>query len=250
MRVTTFAAFAPILALASGLPAMAEFHVRLSPETNQAFDAYLATAAPQTNFARRSTSNLRPGETRITPMTGDGTLSVASGLIHDWVASTIAPGTSVEQVLGILQNYAGYKRVYAPEVTESRLIGRSGDHWRPSLKLVTRKGLTSVAYNTEYDVEFRSLGEGRWAVISRSTRVAQLDGRDEFEPGYGDGYLWRLNAYWLIEPRPQGVYVECRSISLTRDIPQGLGWALRPVVTSLPRESLQKTLEATLRAAK
>ena len=39
-----------------------------------------------------------------------------------------------------------------------------------------------------------------------------------------------------------------RTISLTRDLPPGLGWMLRPMVSTLPRESLQKTLEATLRA--
>jgi hypothetical protein len=228
----------------------AQFHVRLPLETSKAFDDYLATSEPQMNFAARSTAISKPGETRVAPTTGDGAVNVSDGLIHDWVASGIAPGTSVEKVLGVLQNYAAYKKVYAPEVAESRLISRSGNHWRPFLKLVTRKGLTSVAYNTEYDVEFRPLGGGRWAVVSRSTRVTQLDGRDEFEPGYGDGYLWRLNAYWLIEPHPPGVYLECRSISLSRDIPPGLGWALRPVVTSFPRDSLQRTLEATLRAVK
>ncbi|HXP87879.1 MAG TPA: hypothetical protein VN841_24325 [Bryobacteraceae bacterium] len=246
-RVTTLV---PILAMAAGLPVMAQFHVRLSPETTKAFDDYVFSAENAMTPAPRVTALVKPGETRVAPVRGDPAFDVADGLIHDWVASAVAPGTSVEKVLGILQNYAAYKKVYAPEVAESRLIGRSGNHWHPFLKLVTRKGLTSVAYNTEYDVEFRPLEGGRWAVISRSTRVAQLDGKDEFEPGYGDGYLWRLNAYWFIEPRPQGIYLECRTISLSRDIPPGLGWALRPVVTSFPRDSLQKTLEATLRAVK
>jgi hypothetical protein len=247
LRVTTFV---PILAMAAGLPVMAQFHVRLSAETNKAFDDYLSSSETAMNFAARFPDVKRPGETRVVPLTGDGAVNVTDGLIHDWAASAIAPGTNVDKVLGILQHYAAYKKIYGPEVAESHLISHSGTHWSAFLKLVTRKGLTSVAYNTEYDVEFRPLGEGRWAVISRSTRVAQLDGRNEFDPGYGDGYLWRLNAYWLIEPRPQGVYLECRTISLSRDIPPGLGWALRPVVTSLPRESLQRTLEATLRASK
>jgi hypothetical protein len=59
-----------------------------------------------------------------------------------------------------------------------------------------------------------------------------------------------LNAYWLIEPRPGGVYLECRTISLSRNIPTGLGWIIRPMVSSLPRESLTATLEATVRAVK
>jgi hypothetical protein len=247
LRVTRLA---PILALAAGLPAVAQFHVRLSAETNRAFEDYVRSSEAAMKFSAGTPGVLKPGETRVAPTTGDGAVNVTDGLIHDWEASRVAPGIRVEKILGILQNYDEYKQIYAPEVAESRLVSHSGNHWRAFLKLVTRKGLTSVAYNTEYDVEYRPLGGGRWAVISRSTRVTQLDGKDEFEPGYGDGYLWRLNAYWLIEPRPQGVYLECRTISLTRDIPAALAWMLRPVVTSLPRESLQRTLEATLRASK
>jgi hypothetical protein len=44
------------------------------------------------------------------------------------------------------------------------------------------------------------------------------------------------------------VYIECRAISLTRDVPKGLGWVLEPIIKNLPRESLKNTLEATRRA--
>jgi hypothetical protein len=41
------------------------------------------------------------------------------------------------------------------------------------------------------------------------------------------------------------VYVECESISLTRGIPPGFGWLVKPFVTSLPKDSLTFTLETT-----
>jgi hypothetical protein len=41
---------------------------------------------------------------------------------------------------------------------------------------------------------------------------------------------------------------ECRAISLTRDVPQGLGWIIEPIIDKLPRESLVATLEATRKA--
>ena len=66
-----------------------------------------------------------------------------------------------------------------------------------------------------------------------------------WEGGKGGGYLWRLNSYWRFEERDGGVYLECESVSLTRDIPFGLGWAVGPFVTSLPRESLEFTLDTT-----
>ena len=70
----------------------------------------------------------------------------------------------------------------------------------------------------------------------------------ELPAGTGHGFLWRLNAYWLIEPRPNGVYLECRTISLSRDIPFGLGWAVGPFVRTLPTESLHLTMDATASA--
>jgi hypothetical protein len=64
-------------------------------------------------------------------------------------------------------------------------------------------------------------------------------------PDCGYGFLWRLDTYWRFEERDGGVYAECRAISLTRDIPMGLGWIIEPIVRSLPKETLVHTLKAT-----
>jgi len=63
-------------------------------------------------------------------------------------------------------------------------------------------------------------------------------------PDTGHGFLWRLYSHWRFEERDDGVYVECRAISLTRDVPFGLRWAIEPIIQKLPQESLTKTLEA------
>jgi hypothetical protein len=57
--------------------------------------------------------------------------------------------------------------------------------------------------------------------------------------------LWRLYSYWRFQERDDGVYFECRAISLTRDIPIGLGWMIEPIIRNLPKESLIHTLKAT-----
>ena len=75
---------------------------------------------------------------------------------------------------------------------------------------------------------------------SRNERVLQ--------PDTGHGFLWRLNSYWRFEERSAGVVVECRAISLTRDVPLGLGWAIEPIIQKLPKQSLINTLEATRQA--
>jgi len=67
-------------------------------------------------------------------------------------------------------------------------------------------------------------------------------------PDTGYGYLWRLDSYWRFWERDGGVYVEVRAISLTRDIPSGLGWLIEPIIKKLPRQSLINTLTATRQA--
>ena len=67
-------------------------------------------------------------------------------------------------------------------------------------------------------------------------------------PDTGYGFLWRLDSYWRFEERDGGVYVECRAISLTRDVPRGLGWIIEPIVRKLPGQSLIDTLQATRQA--
>jgi hypothetical protein len=93
---------------------------------------------------------------------------------------------------------------------------------------------------------------------SYTTRIAEVENAGSHKervlpPDTGHGFLWRLFSYWRFEERDGGVYIECRGISLTRDVPFGLGWAIEPIIQKLPQESLIKTLEATrtaLRARK
>jgi hypothetical protein len=57
-----------------------------------------------------------------------------------------------------------------------------------------------------------------------------------------------MNTYWRFEEKDSGTYIECQSVSLTRDIPTGLGWMIGPFVTSVPRESLTFTLTTARKA--
>ncbi len=174
-------------------------------------------------------------------------IELPDALIHDWVGAVVAPNATVEQVLAVLQSYNDYKRVYAPQITDSRVYSHRDNHWKIYLKLYKKEFLTA-SLASEYDVEYRPLSDGRWGMVSRSTKIAEEEDGVLLPEGTGHGFLWRLNAYWLLEPRPEGVYMECRAISMSRDVPVGLGWALKGVVSRVPRESLRNTLEATVRA--
>jgi hypothetical protein len=64
------------------------------------------------------------------------------------------------------------------------------------------------------------------------------------------GFLWRLYAYWSYEERDGGLYMQIESVTLARSIPAGVAWAVKPFVESVPRESLEFTMQATTKALK
>ena len=227
-------------------PVAAQLIVKLSPDSDRAFDAYIKTAETQFDW-RPHVSLDKNSSVKIVPAAQNPTIDLPGAIIHDWTGAILVPGATVEKALTVLQSYDDYKRIYAPQVTDSKLYSHQGNHWRSYLKLYKRALLPAI-FDTEYDVEYRELDPARWAVLSRSTKVAEIDGGKVLPVGTGHGYLWRLNAYWLLEQRPEGVYLECRAISMSRDIPLGLAWAIKPMITSLPRDSLQQTLDATARA--
>ena len=111
----------------------------------------------------------------------------------------------------------------------------------------------TVVVNTENDARFTRDAPNRASSRIYSTRIAEVEApgttsEREKPVGNDGGYLWRLNTYWRVLEREGGAYVQCESISLTRDIPAGFGWLIRPFVTSIPRESLEFTLTTTRKA--
>jgi hypothetical protein len=233
-----------MLLLWPSVDGFAQFTVHLSDQTNQAFDEYIQTAENGREWA--GNSKTKSADIRIGPWNGKTPISVQDGLIHDWVASMEVAGATVEKALALFRDYDNYKKIFAPEVVESKLLGHDGDVWRPQLRLL-RKNVVTVVFDTEYQVEYKPLDAGRWTIFSRSTRISEVKNGEDLPQGTGTGYLWRLNAYWLLAPRPNGVYLQCHSVSLSRDIPFALRWLVKPMVSGVPRDSLQSTLEAVRR---
>ena len=238
------------LVLAFPVTLAAQFMVQLAPRTDRQFTTYQQTAEAKMDWQAHLSP--APGEVLIAAGAGTAVSGVEGGMIHDWRAATIVPGGSVAQALAVLQDYANYKNIYASEIADSKLLSHEGNTYRAYLRLIKKKVLT-VVLDSEYEVEYRPLGNGRespnrWAILSRSTRFSEVSNGEELPPGTGHGFLWRLNSYWLIEPRDGGVYLECRSISLSRDIPLVFEWIIKPMVTSVPRESLRGLMNATAHA--
>jgi hypothetical protein len=174
------------------------------------------------------------------------------GMIHHWVGLIFIPGAKLDEVLGILEDYDRHSAYYAPDVERSKLESRDGDHFRVFLRFRRHKVIT-VVLNTEHDVQYYRDSSERAHSRSSAVRIAEVENpgkSDEREkmPGDDGGFLWRMETWWRMEEHDGGVYVQSEVASLTRNIPAGLGWLIGPFVTSIPRESLTFTLEATRKA--
>jgi hypothetical protein len=178
-----------------------------------------------------------------------GRTATPGAMIHHWVGTIFIPGVTLQQVLAVVQEYDRHTRDYAPEVTQSKTIEHKGDDFKIFYRLRKKKILT-ITLDANFDVHHRALDPGRESSDSFSTRITQVENAgepDEHElpPGKDGGFLWRLNSYWRYFESGRGVYVQCEAISLTRDIPTGLAWLIGPMVESVPRESLEFTLQST-----
>lgn len=238
--------------LALALLAVPALGDELSKSTLERYQAYMADADAAVARRAAATARLDAGPDGRVAIESHGLTEIHSGLIHDWAGAVFVRGAKVSDAVAVLQDVDRYKSIYSPEVTESRLIRREDDRLRFHMRVVKKKVLT-VVLDTEYDVDYRRLPNGAVEVVSRSGAFREVESagkpEEHLKPAdTGYGFLWRLNSYWLIEAREGGVYMECRAISLTRDIPHGLGWIVKPMVSSLPRESIEATLEHTRRA--
>jgi hypothetical protein len=234
----------------TGAPARA---ADLQPETVAAFERYVRlteqrmTANPYAGVAGRPRGTLFI-EPVVTRDRGEE-IDVPGGLIHHWIGAVFVPGATVDQAVALLQDYNRHAEIYTPTVARSRLLARDGNTFKVYLRFMMKKVIT-VVVNSEHEARFTRDAPDRARSRIVSTRIAEVENAGTPEErenpvGRDGGYLWRLNTYWRFLERDDGVHVECESITLTRGIPAGVGWLVRPFVTSIPRESLTFTLERT-----
>ena len=236
----------------------------LKPETIEAFNEYVEVVeeliAMRVNGEKtflwldgdhRRRLLVAQGDVLVEDLSQD--IGVPGGMVHDWLGAMFVPEASLKEVLDVLQAYDRHSEIY-PEVVESKLLERQGDAYKGRLRLRKKKVLTAVL-ETEHEAKFFRVSEKRWHSRSYSTRIAEVkdDGKPnerELPVGQDSGFLWRLNAYWRLEQDDDGVFAECQTISLSRRVPRGMGWLIKPFIKNMPEESLEATLQATRLAVK
>jgi hypothetical protein len=243
-------------------PTQAASVIQLKAETLESFHEYVrdAEAAMQPALAGKGpflwtdtdpdrASRVRKGEILAQLWAGQASIHIPGGLIHDWIGAVAIKDTTVEKTLARVQDYDHHKDIYKPEVLDSRRLKHNGNDFTIFLRLLKKKIIT-VVMDTEHDVHYQQVAEDKWFCRSYTTRVCEVDDagaphENVQPPDTGYGFLWRLYSYWKFAADGDGVIVECRAMSLTRDIPLGLGFVIEPIIKKLPRESLINTLKAT-----
>jgi hypothetical protein len=253
------------LVLASFLLAAPCVHaIDLHKETIDAFDKYVSDL--ETRLDRRwhgdgflwsdslpQRDQLQKGGTLVQPARGSGNIGIKGGLIQDWIGAIFIPSTNLSSVLAVAQDYARHNEIYKPEVASALVRLHTGNDFSVFMRIVKSKFFLSDVLNTEHEIHFIPLDAKRVYSRAYSTRVAEVTdpgtpSERELPVGKDRGLLWRLFGYWFYEERDGGVIVECESVTLTRDVPFGMGHLLAPIIHGLPAESLRKGLESTRRA--
>jgi hypothetical protein len=240
---------------------------QLKSETAKAFDQYVSASekSSQTEVSdagkflaidawsevdrRKAYTDLKQGQLIIRNQLSGKDASVPAGLIHDWTGIVFIPSATLRNTLAVLQDYDRDEDYYRPDVMKSKLLARTEDEFRVFLRLKRTYVITAV-FDTEYHVRYSLLDATHAYSESVSTRIVEVEnageGQEHEKPAGDDrGLLWRLNSYWRFYEADGGTFVQCKAISLTRDIPTGLGWMVKPFVEKVPMESLRFTLTAT-----
>lgn len=196
-------------------------------------------------------AKLRVGEVRIESLTTldrGQTIACPACMIQHWVGIVFIPGATLKQTLELMQDYDHQAEIFGPDVMRAKILSHSGDDFTVFMRF-HRAMVVTVVLDTEHRVHYQRIDAMHAASRAFSTRVQEVEhagtsSERDLPEGKDNGYLWRINNYWRFLQRDGGTYVQCESVSLSRDIPTGFAWLVAPFVESVPRDSLRFTLEA------
>jgi hypothetical protein len=218
-----------------------------------------ASGSPNTNSSAGASAAASIGAERRRALSGEVPLAemrtlgpsgepfpVPGGSIAHWRGTVFVPGVTLDRLLARAQ-HPSERGPFQPDVLALRVLARRPDALTLFIKM-TRQKVVTVTYNTEHDLTYRRESPTRASSRSVATKIAEVEqtagGERELPQTEDHGFLWRLNSYWRYEQVAGGVLVELESLSLSRDIPTGLGLIARPLVNSVARESMERTLLA------
>jgi hypothetical protein len=196
------------------------------------------------------TARIRNGTILVAPGVGNGTQSVAGGLIHHWLAAAFIPHVTMADVLRVAHDYSNYKQYYRPDVIDSRLLSCAEDERKFSMRSIHRVLFITAVLESEFATHDIRVSPTRWYIVADSRRVQEVDnyGRTNeclLPAERGRGFIVRLHTISRYEERDGGVYLEMEAIALSRDIPAALRWLVNPAVARFSQAELMTSLRQT-----
>ena len=236
---------------------------QLRPATLQGWDQYVQQAnarmrarlQPAGHFlwideepGRRE--RVRGGEILVAPIDEHIPKAVNSGLIHDWIAATFLPNTTIAEILTVIRSYDRYPEFYKPYVMEAKPLSQAGEEDRFSMTLLNKSLFQRTALENDYETTYFKLSPSRTYSVSHTTRVQEIDdlgrpSQHEMPVDTGSGYIWRLCSFSRMEEADGGVYVELEAIALSRDVPGAFRWFVDPIVRRVSKDAMTTTLKQT-----
>lgn len=265
--MTADSAHFALLFVLSVAAASGQIIVKLQPRTIEDFDKYAGKVEDQLSLrwhgqptfltlddSQADMAEVLNGRVLIRPSLPDNPIPISSGLIHDWLGDVFIPNATVDQVLTVLQDFNHHSDIY-PSISRSRLLKASDNKILGYWRLQQKNPIVPLVLDVQEDETYASVGKGRWICRAYAKDIREVEHagspNEKILPlGEGQGFLWRLYGYWSLDPRKGGVLVECRTLSLSRNVPAGLTWLVRPFIQSFPRDSLAATLRDTRAAVR
>jgi hypothetical protein len=208
-------------------------------------EGFLSLDFQAASKAARNRQSLLSGGILIEKVSADdrSVKDIPDGMVHHWRGIIFIPGVSLDSVLVRVENPTS-ENVRQEDVMDSRVLEKEPGQLRLFLKLQRSKIIT-VVYNTEHLIRYLKCSDSKAWSNSVATKIREIEkGEREKPEGRDSGFLWKLNSYWRYEQVDGGVIVECESMTLSRSIPPVLSWLVNPIINSVARESMQRTLQS------
>jgi hypothetical protein len=214
---------------------------------------FLALDFQDPEEAKRERKEVLSGEIPVKQVSVESSgkkIKVPDGTINHWRGSIFIPDVTLDFVLSRVRNPTT-EDTKQEDVLDSRVLERKPNQFRLYLKL-QRSSIVTVRYNTEHLVQYKSDGPDRASSRSIATKIAEIErisgDREKEKPeGHDRGFLWKMNSYWRYQQVDGGVIVELESMTLSRSIPFVLRPIACPIINSIAKESMERTLQSMCR---
>lgn len=176
--------------------------------------------------------------------------NIPQGMIHDWVGAVFVPYVTLDQVLKVVGSYDRCTEFSKPLFSRCTILSRGGDQVELNVVAIQKVFSVTAAVEAEQQVQVVKLSPKRAYITSNAIQVKEIAdyGRPTehpFSENRRPGFVWREATVQRLEERDGGVYLELETIILSRDIPVGLRWLIKPLADELPRRLMLDVLNDT-----